>query len=67
MEVNLVEDLFAGRIIAIWEKIFPDNKVEEARKLGNDPKMQDHFEYLYNLMKQREQRNIYVSTARAAT
>ncbi|MHA2300757.1 MAG: DUF4760 domain-containing protein [Candidatus Thorarchaeota archaeon] len=56
LDMNLVEDLFAGRIIAIWEKIFPEGAtLSSARKITKDPKMHDHFEYLYHEMKQRQQ------------
>jgi hypothetical protein len=60
LDVDLVEKLFAGRIIAIWKKLFPEGlihqaQLDEARKIVKDPLMHDHFEYIYNLMKQRAQ------------
>ena len=54
LSVDLVEKLFSGRIIAIWEKIFPEGRIDEARNTIKDPTMHDHFEYLYHEMKQRQ-------------
>jgi len=54
LDVDLVEKLFAGRIIAIWEKIFPVGSIDEARQIIKDPGMHDHFEYLYHEMKHRQ-------------
>jgi hypothetical protein len=57
--VDLVEKLFSGRIIAIWERLFPEgavdqDQIQEARELIKDPGMHDHFEYLYHEMKHRQ-------------
>ena len=54
LDLDLVVDLFSGRIIAVWEKFSNNLDVEEARKRRNDPKMHDDFEYLYHEMKQRQ-------------
>ena len=67
LDVDLVEKLFSARIIAIWERAFPDELVDKAQrtryldevlKIVKDPQMHDHFEYLYNLMKQRQQATV---------
>ena len=55
LDISLVEDLFAGRIIAIWEKYSKVIDIDEARRIRKDPKMHDHFEYLYHAMKQHQQ------------
>jgi hypothetical protein len=53
IDVELVEDLFSGRIIWIYEH-FIQPSLEEIRKGADDPTQWDSFEYLYNTMKQRE-------------
>lgn len=53
IDVDVVEDLLANRIIWWWEFFGPIS--EGARKIVNDPKLHDHIEYLYHIMKQRQQ------------
>jgi hypothetical protein len=53
IDINLVEDLLAQRILWWWEKLRPLS--EFAREYTRDPKLHDPTEYLYNLMKQRQQ------------
>jgi hypothetical protein len=52
---DLVEDLLANRIIWWWEKWRIIS--EGARVNLGDPKLHDHTEYLYNIMKQRAQQS----------
>ena len=54
VDINLVEKLLHGHIIRTWEKLKP--ALEYGRKLRNDPRIAEGFEYLYNEMKKREQR-----------
>jgi hypothetical protein len=52
VDLSLVEDLFAGRIIWYYEtQVKPI--AEEARKHLRDTTLYDSIEYLYNSMKQR--------------
>jgi hypothetical protein len=53
IDVDVVEDLLANRIIWWWDFFGPIS--EDARKIVNDQKLHDHTEYLYNIMKQRQQ------------
>jgi hypothetical protein len=53
VSIDLVDDLFSGPIIIIWEKTKP--LTEALRKYFNHPQMAEWFEYLYNEMKKREQ------------
>jgi hypothetical protein len=54
IDVELVEDLLSQRIIWIWENLL-DPFVSEVRKDTDDPTQYDSIEYLYNLMKHRQQ------------
>jgi hypothetical protein len=54
IDIELVEDLLSQRIIWIWEHMIGPN-IGYIRKITDDPTQYDHIEYLYNLMKQREQ------------
>jgi hypothetical protein len=54
VDINLVEKLLHGHIIRTWEKLKP--ALEYGRKLRNDPRIAEGFEYLYNEMKKREQK-----------
>jgi hypothetical protein len=54
VDIDLVEKLLHGLVKNTWEKLKP--VAEYSRKLRNDPKMAQGFEYLYNEMKKREQR-----------
>jgi hypothetical protein len=53
LDITFVEDLFSRRIIWWWEQ--HRSTYEENRKILNDSNLYDSLEYLYNLMKQREQ------------
>jgi hypothetical protein len=54
VDMDLVESLIHGHAIRTWEKLKP--MFEQGRKLRNDPKIAEGFEYLYNEMKKREQK-----------
>ena len=54
INIELVEDLFAGRIIWYWEtQIQP--YADNIRKHQDDPNLYDSIEYLYDQIKQRDQ------------
>jgi hypothetical protein len=53
IEIELVDELFGYRIAVVWEKMKP--LIEGMRKQLN-PRVGEWFEYLYNEMKKREQR-----------
>ena len=53
IDIRMVEDLFSQRIIWFWENAEPIYRW--ARELTQDPTMYDSFEYLYNVMKKRQQ------------
>ncbi len=52
LDPTMIDDLMGEYIIAYWEKIAP--AVREIRRHGN-PRYGDKIEYLYTIMKQREQ------------
>lgn len=54
VDINLVEKLLHGHVIRTWEKLKP--ALEYGRKLRNDPRIAEGFEYLYDEMKKREQK-----------
>jgi hypothetical protein len=54
INIDLVDDLFSGPISDTWEKIKPI--VEGRRIQRKSPQTLEWFEYLYNEMKKREQR-----------
>jgi hypothetical protein len=54
VDIELVDRLLHGHAIRIWEKL--KLAIEQYRKLRNDPKLVAGFEYLYDEMKKREQR-----------
>jgi hypothetical protein len=54
VDIELVERLLHGHIKRTWEKLLP--AIEYYRKLRNDPKILEGFEYLHYEMKKREQR-----------
>jgi len=56
IDVGLVEDLLANRVIWWWELYQPIS--EGARKVTGDPKLHNHAEYLYHEMKKRQQQAI---------
>jgi hypothetical protein len=53
IDIDVVEDLLANRIIWWWEKFRLVSQI--AREGTGDSKLHDHTEYLYNIMKQRQQ------------
>jgi len=54
VDIGLVDELFHTEVTVIWEKIKP--LVEGRRKELNQPTIYQSFEYLYNELKKREQR-----------
>ncbi len=56
VDTRMIEDLFGGAIARAWEKM--DTGVIKARKQLNDPTIYYYFEYLYNEMKKKEQRQV---------
>ena len=54
IDIELVDDMFTTHIKWTWEKV--RDLVIEARKDSNQPEVFEWFEYLYNQMKQREQK-----------
>jgi len=56
VDTRMIEDLFGGAIARAWEKM--DTGVTKARKQLNDPTIYYYFEYLYNEMKKKEQRQV---------
>jgi len=53
VDIELVERLTHGHAKRTWEKLKPG--IEGYRKLRNDPKLVEGFEYLYKELKKREQ------------
>ena len=53
VDISLVDDLYSSPIIMLWEKTKPI--WEALRKQYDRPQIFEHFEYLYNEMKKREQ------------
>lgn len=51
VDISLVADIYA--VDETWEKLKP--WIEETRRIANNPKLYEWFEYLYNGMKKREQ------------
>lgn len=54
VDTRMIEDLFGGAIARAWETV--KTGVIKARKQLNDPSIYYYFEYLYDEMKKREQR-----------
>ena len=54
VNMDLVDDLFSSDIIITWQKMKPI--VDGWRKHFNRPQISEWFEYLYNEMKRREDR-----------
>jgi hypothetical protein len=54
IDIDLVEKLLHGHVKRTWEKLKP--VFEHGRKLRNDPRIAQGFEYLYDEMKKREQK-----------
>jgi hypothetical protein len=53
-DTSMIEDLFGGAIARTWETV--KGGVIKARQQLHDPTIYYYFEYLYNEMKKREQR-----------
>lgn len=53
VDVGLIDDLLGDSTKMIWEKV--RTPMIEVRKRGISPRAYEHFEYLYNEMKKREQ------------
>jgi hypothetical protein len=51
IELELVDDLLGNSTRQLWEKIGPC--IEEARVRSDDPRLYEHFEYLYDVMTAR--------------
>jgi len=60
IDVDMVDDLFAGRIKWYWE--WGEPFFNAARKSLNDPKLYDGIEYLYNEIMKRDQQQSTTST-----
>lgn len=54
IDIGLVDDMFTTPIKWTWEKI--KEQTLETRRVRNQPEILEWFEYLYNEMKKREQR-----------
>jgi len=54
IDIELVDDMFTSDIKWTWEKL--KDLTLEHRKIRNQPEILEWFEYLYNEMKKREQR-----------
>jgi hypothetical protein len=52
--IELVDDMFTSPIKRTWEKV--KDITLEARKVRDEPEIFEWFEYLYNEMKNREQK-----------
>lgn len=53
IDMEYIDDLFSRRIIQLWEQFEP--WIVHRRREMENPDYVDSWEYLYNLMKQREQ------------
>jgi hypothetical protein len=51
IDYDLVDDLLGNSAIQLWEKIAPI--ILEARVRSDDPRLYEHFEFLYGEMKRR--------------
>lgn len=54
IDISLADKLLGNSVRQMWEKVRP--VIEEARKRSSDPRLYEHFEYLYDEMRKREQR-----------
>jgi hypothetical protein len=59
-DIDLVSDLFSTPVIAGWEKV--RNVVKDERIHRKRPQIWQWFEYLYNEIREHEQRSIQQST-----
>jgi len=53
-DFGFVDDLFSGDVKKLWEK--GKRMIEDARKQLNYPEYAEWFEYLYNEMQRRQQK-----------
>jgi hypothetical protein len=53
IDISLVEDLLANRIIWFWETHM-EPTIDTTRTFTRDPTQYDHIEYLYHEMKHRQ-------------
>lgn len=53
VDVNLVDELFSVSLKFMYERLKPI--IDSNRQRFNDPRVFEHFEYLYDEMKKREQ------------
>lgn len=53
IDISLSDRLLGNSVRQMWEKVKP--VIHEARERSSDPRIYEHFEYLYNEMKKREQ------------
>jgi len=60
MDMEVVEDLFANRIIWYWEAM--KDIFYTRRSQLRDPKMYDSIEYLYNELKKREKQSATIAS-----
>jgi hypothetical protein len=58
VDINLVTERYDVR--NVYEKLKP--WIKETRKRGNDPRLYEWFEYLYNELKKREQQQAGVKS-----
>jgi hypothetical protein len=54
INIEIVDDLFSSPIMMAWEKLEPI--IKSTREQRKRPQIWEWFEYLYNEMKKREQR-----------
>ena len=50
IDVELVDDLLGNSTRQLWERVEP--VIQEARIRSDDPRLYEHFEYLYGVMTQ---------------
>jgi hypothetical protein len=56
IEYDLVDDLLGNSTRQLWEKVGP--VIVEARARSDDPRLYEHFEYLYDEMTRRGGRGV---------
>ena len=54
IDLDLVDDLLGNSTRQLWEKVAP--VVREARERSEDPRLYEHFEFLYDEMTRRPER-----------
>ena len=60
IDIDMVDDLLAGRIRWFWETIEP--VANNFREYVNDPRLYDSIEYLYNAIVKHEQQVTVISS-----